>query len=476
MKTKTMKRILALIICMTMVLTCTFTGVVVSADKATADEIVASTRFADKPILSEDFTESRGVPTNWVADYAFPFLYNNSGYVNKLRVVNWDTNGWGLDFGTVKQAHIIAFPNLGTENYVLTVEAAFAEDNFTNASYNEGAFGIATDINADHTKATYASIIEVNPELSKFKTFTRTQVSTWSEDKQKTEPTFADIGCFENDAVVALQKFTLKAYHINDVTYFYCNDVYVGEVDDWGSEYSDRIGIYSIDARSRVYSVTVNGLAEDLTKEVDTARINNHPVYTENFSSYGNGSVTPTGWVNHEYSFLYNHANAMNNLSCASWTDNDDVRYLTYKAKGGGHIMTLPAMGSENYVYTVRAKMSEYSSGFGMGNVGIVTDIRNDYENTSAVSIFEVNPENNKFNMFSRVDNGSSGVDKNLSGVSFTDDSYFTNNTLSLNDEIILTAYHINDLFFPNFSASSAYRSINLLMLILINPKIMIRF
>ena len=442
MKTKKLNKIFALITCAALLFSSVFAGITATADSTSAAEAISSVKFGREPIYKVDFTKygnGEGAPSDWVTDYEYPFLWRGSGsYINKVAAENYDSDGMGLKIGAVNRVHIFTLPNLGTENYVVTIKASFKK--------LSGSFGIATDIAADHTAATYASIIEVNPADAKFKTFTRTMVSTWSEDKQKTEPTFEDIACFTGNTVTAFEEITIKAYHLNHYSYFYCNDVYVGEVEDWGNAYSDRIGIYSNCAVAKLYSVEVLGIAGDGPNKVDKARINEEAIYNENFTSYGTGKVLPNGWVNNQYTFLYNNANAMNNLSYGVWKDDNSVKYMTYKGKGGGHIMTLPAMGTENYVYTVRAKMSEYYSGAGVNNVGIVTNIANNYSAATSATIFEVRPVDEEFKVFSRIDDGSSGVDKAAVTVPFTNDYYFNDDTIALNDEIILTAYHINDI------------------------------
>ncbi len=441
MRAEKLNKIFALITCTALIFTSIFTGITAMADSTSAAEAISSVKFGRSPIYEADFTQySKGqAPSDWITDYEYPFLWRaNGSYANKVAAEDWDSDGMGLKIGAVNRAHIFTLPNLGTENYVVTVKASFKE--------LTGSFGIATDITSDYTAATYASVLEVNPKDAKFKAFTRTKVSTWSEDKQVTETAFADTTCFTDNTFAAFEEITVQAYHLNHRTYFYCNGVYVGEVADWGTSYSDRIGIYSLRATAKVYSVKVHGIAGEGPENVVRARINDEAVYSENFTSYSTGKVLPKGWVNSGYSFLYNNTNAMNNLSYGVWNDSDSVRYLTYKSRGGGHIMTLPAVETDDYVYTVKAKMGEYSSGAGINKVGIVTRIANDYSAAASATIFEVQPADSKFKIYSRVSSGTSGVDKSVVSVPFDNDYYFTDDTLALNDEIVLTAYHINGI------------------------------
>lgn len=225
MKKSVFKKPLALIAASALMLTSVFTGITASADSTSAADIIAATKFAKKPIYEVDFTKygkGQAAPSDWIGEYEYPFLWRaNGSYINKLLAENYDDDGMGLKYGAVKKVNIVTLPELSTENYVVTVEASFKSGN------NDGSFGIATDIPTDHTTATYASVLEVFPSTANFKVFTRTRVQTWSEDKNVSNMSFADAGCFADNTLADFQKFTLKAYHINDVTYFYCNDKYL---------------------------------------------------------------------------------------------------------------------------------------------------------------------------------------------------------------------------------------------------------
>lgn len=453
MKKSVFKKPLALIAASALMLTSVFTGITASADSASAADIIAATKFAKKPIYEVDFTKygkGQAAPSDWIGEYEYPFLWRaNGSYINKLLAENYDDDGMGLKYGAVKKVNIVTLPELNTENYVVTVEASFKSGN------NDGSFGIATDIPTDHTTATYASVLEVFPSTANFKVFTRTRVKTWSEDKNVSNMSFADAGCFADNTLADFQKFTLKAYHINDVTYFYCNDKYVGEVEDYGNAFSDRIGLYSNAGLNKIYSVKVNGLAGEGPKAVTTARVNNgDPIYSQDFDSLSKGSrVMPSDWVNYQHSFLYRASNAMDNLSYGVWKDDElNTQYMTYKSSGGAHIMTLPAMGTENYVYTVKAKSQNNNE------VGIVTNIRNDYQNTKSASIFELRPSESKFKAYSRKDDGSSGQDvkDSVTTVNFTDDDFFTDDTFVPGSMVEMTAYHINDITYFYFNGKFA--------------------
>ena len=220
-------------------------------DHSVESQILAHANLGDV-ILQEDFSkiENGGMPDGWIKNHPFNFLWA----ADKATGLNGDivsAQNHKFAIRSDKGAHIIALPPLGTENYVFSATFQFIG--------RGGSFGLVTDLADDYKNCNYATNSMMYPYEVKdgeFAQFVRKQ-GNGDIGRQNID---CSTGFFEGSLPALNTDVVFTVYHLEGVTYFYCNGKFVSELADRKRE-SDasrtRIGMYSCGGNFLVSSVTV---------------------------------------------------------------------------------------------------------------------------------------------------------------------------------------------------------------------------
>ena len=223
-------------------------------DNTVESQILANARLGDV-ILQEDFSkiENGGMPEGWIKNHPFNFLWA----ADKATGLNGDVvsvQNHKFAIRSDKGAHIIALPPLGTENYAFSATFQFVG--------RGGSFGLETDIADDYVNCSYATNSMMYPyevKEGEFAQFVRKQ-GNGDIGRQNID---CSTGYFAGPLPTLNTDVVFTVYHLEGVSYFYCNGKFVSQLADRKRE-SDaprtRIGMYSCGGSFLVSSVTVQQL------------------------------------------------------------------------------------------------------------------------------------------------------------------------------------------------------------------------
>lgn len=316
-----------------------------------------------------------------------------------------------------------------------------------------GGFGIVTDIANDYTKETGFTRFKLEPPTENDKA--KIVVEQCSADSSKiTEERYFAYGeevnsFFGGTEPAPNTKIILTAVHHNGTTTFYCNGIYVYEIADVNDEIdlNDRVGIYNCGGELKITSVKIREIGQIF--EGDT-------LINQNFNSISAGEI-PEDWDKTApyKTTLFEDANIS---SGPEDTYVYEEGYLRHRAMGGTHILTLPELGTEDYVISAVVRYNTSSAAF-----GLITDVPENYAAAEKATVSAIDPRSESacITVGNRIADENGGYDAN--SVKLTGDSFkacFGGNMPSANSDIILTAYHYQDItyFFLNgvFTAKAA--------------------
>ena len=217
-------------------------------------QILANARLGEV-ILQEDFSkiENGGLPEGWIKNHPFNFLWA----ADKATGLNGDVvsvQNHKFAIRSDKGAHIIVLPPLGTENYVFSVTFQFVG--------RGGSFGLETDIADDYKTCNYATNSMMYPYEVKdgeFAQFVRKQ-GNGDIGRQNID---CSTGYFAGPLPDLNTDVVFTVYHLEGVSYFYCNGKFVSQLADRKRESAaprTRIGMYSCGGNFLVSAVTVRKL------------------------------------------------------------------------------------------------------------------------------------------------------------------------------------------------------------------------
>ena len=223
-------------------------------DNTVESQILANARLGDV-ILQEDFSKiaNGGMPEGWIKNHPFKFLWA----ADKATGLNGDVvsvQNHKFAIRSDKGAHIIALPPLGTENYVFSATFQFVG--------RGGSFGLETDIADDYVNCSYATNSMMYPyevKEGEFAQFVRKQ-GNGDIGRQNID---CSTGYFSGPLPDLNTDVNFTVYHLESVTYFYCNGKFVSQLADRKRESAaprTRIGMYSCGGNFLVSSVTVRKL------------------------------------------------------------------------------------------------------------------------------------------------------------------------------------------------------------------------
>ncbi len=223
-------------------------------DNTVESQILSNARLGEV-ILQEDFSkiENGGMPEGWIKNHPFNFLWA----ADKATGLNGDVvsvQNHKLAIRSDKGAHIIALPPLGTENYVFSATFQFIG--------RYGSFGLETDIADDYVNCSYATNSMMYPyevKNGEFAQFVRKQ-GNGDIGRQNID---CSTGYFEGALPDLNTDVNFTVYHLEGVSYFYCNSKFVSQLADSKRDSTaprTRIGMYSCGGSFLVSSVTVRKL------------------------------------------------------------------------------------------------------------------------------------------------------------------------------------------------------------------------
>ena len=223
-------------------------------DASVESKILANARLGEV-ILHEDFSkiENGGMPEGWIKNHPFNFLWA----ADKATGLNGDiisVQNHKLAIRSDKGAHIIALPPLGTENYVFSATFQFIG--------RGGSFGLETDIADDYKNCSYATNSMMYPyevKNGEFAQFVRKE-GRGDIGRQNID---CSTGYFASPLPDLNTDVVFTVYHLEGVSYFYCNGKFVSQLADSKRDSTaprTRIGMYSCGGSFLVSSVTVQKL------------------------------------------------------------------------------------------------------------------------------------------------------------------------------------------------------------------------
>ncbi|MBR4902433.1 MAG: metallophosphoesterase [Victivallales bacterium] len=223
-------------------------------DNTVESQIFANARLGEV-ILQEDFSkiENGGMPEGWIKNHPFNFLWA----ADKATGLSGDVvsvQNHKFAIRSDKGAHIIALPPLCTENYVFSATFQFVG--------RGGSFGLETDIADDYVNCNYATNSMMYPyevKEGEFAQFVRKQ-GNGDIGRQNID---CSTGYFAGPLPDLNTDVVFTVYHLEGVSYFYCNGKFVSQLADRKRETDaprTRIGMYSCGGSFLVSSVTVRKL------------------------------------------------------------------------------------------------------------------------------------------------------------------------------------------------------------------------
>lgn len=319
----------------------------------------------DGHIIYEDFS-SAALPEGW--DKTHPYVFLNLGeetlgadttlYDSHITV----QQGAGLTISDLDSEHIITLPDLGTENFVYSMEVSFKEFG--------GSVGLVLDLPQNYLSAGKASffLITAQPRgegyVPTFSVFSRTKGdgNFSGTDKNRRDIEVAELlpdcvqvnNLFTGEGIIPQNvTLTLQAYHYKNMSYFYCNGVFVSALPDTQDGRATRVGIFSntCDKAVEISRVVADSimLATDKTDELYTL----DKALDVNFSK---DNTLPFDW------------GVLGDCRAEPVTLGDS-KALALTSLGGEGLLVLPALDTDSYSFTAKLKLS------GEGYVGLAANL-----------------------------------------------------------------------------------------------------
>ncbi len=173
--------------------------------------------------------------------------------------------------------------------------------------------------------------------------------------------------------------YTIKLICLDGKNYFYFNNILVltCDIDSYkaGNTYA---GFYVCNSGFTLHDFSVKPIAK--TPSFNKSVVSEGVIIDEDFSSYEDGAF-PEGWdkATDKYSFLWKPDGA--NYSAVVGSSGSE-KFLQISASTGAHILTLPDLGTENYVFSAVVGFEEFGNAF-----GLATNIKTDSANAKLATI-----------------------------------------------------------------------------------------
>ena len=174
-------------------------------------------------------------------------------------------------------------------------------------------------------------------------------------------------------------KYTIKLICMGGKNYFYFNGLLVLTCDiasyHAGNTYA---GLYVCNSGFTLHDFSIKPIEK--TPSFDKSVLHDGVIIDEDFSSYEDGAF-PEGWdkATDKYSFLWK-PNGSNYSAAVGSTENE--KFLEISAATGAHILTLPDLGTENYVFSAELGFESFGNAF-----GLATNIQTDNENAKLATM-----------------------------------------------------------------------------------------
>ena len=176
--------------------------------------------------------------------------------------------------------------------------------------------------------------------------------------------------------------YTIKLICLDGKNYFYFNDILVltCNVTQYraGNTYA---GMYVCNSGFTLHSFSVKAI--EPTPNFDKKVVSEGVIIDEDFSSYEDGAF-PEGWdkATDKYSsFLWKKGGVENNYK-AEVKSSGNTKFLEISGSVGAHILTMPDLGTENYVFSAEVGFESFGNAF-----GLATNIQTDNENAKMATI-----------------------------------------------------------------------------------------
>lgn len=339
------------------------TDVQVNAIKAPTDDW-----YVGESLFAEDFTELEdgAIPATWdattsttaYADYYWNVAAALTDTDNiAIKTVD-DTKGLYLSpaNGNGYADHILVLPDVGSENYVMTVEVT--------AQTSHGTFGLVTGLPADYASATVSTrgtISTHNDPSVYLKQRIKGSGDDYSVTVSKADWT-AQYG-----AIASGNTYTLQALHVDGVTYFYIDGAFVAQMDDRATSLSlTCVGLYTCGGDWFVSDIQVNAVAGKATTDIKEKVKVVGTLYAADFTA----EDPLAGWTTQtpEWSWIWQHKvdgvrkdTGVVELKTDETTGETGLRV---QSNNGTRIALLPALGASNYVLSMDVTASK--AGFGL--------------------------------------------------------------------------------------------------------------
>ncbi len=176
--------------------------------------------------------------------------------------------------------------------------------------------------------------------------------------------------------------YTIKLICLDGKNYFYFNDIPVLTCDITkyraGNTY---VGLYVCNSGFTLHDFSVKAI--EPTPSFDKNVVSEGVIIDEDFSSYEDGAF-PEGWdkATDKYANFLWKSNGTNDNYTAQVKSSGSDKFLEISASTGAHILTLPDLGTENYVFSAEVGFEEFGNAF-----GLATNIQTDNENAKMATI-----------------------------------------------------------------------------------------
>lgn len=177
-------------------------------------------------------------------------------------------------------------------------------------------------------------------------------------------------------------KYTIKLICLDGKNYFYFNDILVltCNITQYraGNTYA---GMYICNSGFTLHDFSVKAI--EPTPNFDKKVVSEGVIIDEDFSSYEDGAF-PEGWdkATDKYSsFLWKKNGTSDNYTAAVGSAGSE-KFLQISGSDGAHILTMPDLGTENYVFSAEVGFESFGNAF-----GLATNIQTDNENAKMATI-----------------------------------------------------------------------------------------
>lgn len=351
-------------------------------------------------LVSEDFSDiatgSADLPTGWEKITGKWWDTANARVGKVDGGMKLDSTKVTIDETTIGASDgVLALPNFGTSDYVMTAEITCASDG--------GYLGFLSNIDATGTLSDALATVTgmKNDKDNHRKGFFYNKGVAKGNEKEKRED-LVTLGILEaTDIIKSGTELTLTICSVKGITYFYINGSYVG----WYNKTSprteeSRCALYSCASSMIIKDVTAYALIveeRDISKELYGAET----LLYEDFSSMTSSDDLPKGWNlcdgtegNYISNWIWNPQNGSVEL---------DSEGVVLKGTSGTGVLVAPSFKLDELDYMVTAELEIR----GQGNIGLVTNITdplsdsmivtNSYMDIADGNIYQYNRDRGKY-------------------------------------------------------------------------------